>query len=67
MILKTLKEQNIKIIDFIEYSKLSKTQFDYAIRKNDPIYLKGLESKFKEYIDWKIKRLQDVLKQKNTP
>jgi len=61
MILKTLKQHNLKALDFINYAKLSKMQFNYAIKKNDPIYIKGLEDKFREYIKCKITKLEEVL------
>lgn len=61
MILETLKQHNLKALDFINYARLSKNQFNYAIKKNDEIYIKGLEDKFREFIKWKITKLQEVL------
>lgn len=61
MILQTLKQHDLKVLDFINYVKLSKTQFNYAIKKNDAIYMRGLEDKFREFIKWKITKLEEVL------
>ena len=61
MITETLKKYNLKIKEFIEYSNLSKMQFNHAIKKNDPIYMKGLESKLKEFIEYKIKQLKEAI------
>lgn len=60
MIINTLKKYNLKTKEFIEYAKLSKTQFNYAVKKNDDIYMKGLEIKLMEFIKWKIKQLQNI-------
>ena len=54
-IVKTLKDNDLKAKEFIEFAKLSKTQFVWAIKKNDPIYIKGLEDKLIEFIEYKIK------------
>lgn len=60
MIINTLKKYNLKAKEFTEYAKLSKTQFNYAVKKNDDIYMKGLEIKLMEFIKWKIKQLQNI-------
>lgn len=64
MILETLKKHNLKTKEFIEYANLSKTQFNYAIKKNDPIYINGLENKLEEFIEYKIKQLQEAIGEK---
>ena len=61
MIIKTLKENSLQIQEFFRFAKLSKIQFNYAIKKNDPIYIKGLESKLYKFIEWKIKQLRKVI------
>jgi hypothetical protein len=61
MILEIIKKHNLKVIDFMEYAGLSKTQFNWAIKKNDPIYINGLKMKFREFLKWKIKQLQEAL------
>jgi len=58
MITKTLKKLNLQTKEFSEFAGLSKTQFYHITRKNDPIYLKGLESKLLDFIEWKIKQLK---------
>jgi hypothetical protein len=60
MIVKRLKKHNLKTKEFIEFAKLSKTQFNYAVKKNDDIYMKGLEIKLMEFIKWKIKQLKSI-------
>lgn len=60
MITNTLKKYNLKTKEFIEYAKLSKTQFNYAVKKNDDIYMKGLKIKLMEFVKWKIKQLQNI-------
>jgi len=60
MITQTLKQHNLKTKEFYEFAELSKTQFNYAIKKADPIYMKGLEDKLKEFIKWKIERLKTI-------
>ena len=47
MIIEVLKKHNLKTKEFIEFAGLSKTQFNYAIKKNDSIYINGLEYKFR--------------------
>ena len=61
MILQTLKQYDLKVLDFIKYAKLSKTQFNYAIKKNDAVYMRGLEDKLREFIKWKITKLEEFL------
>ena len=64
MIIKILKGYNLQVQEFCKFANLSKTQFNYAIKKNDPIYIKGLESKLFDFIEWKIKKLQEVINDK---
>ena len=61
MIIDTLKKNNLKTKEFIEFAKLSKTQFNYAIKKNDHIYMVGLKSKLKEFIEYKLGQLKRAL------
>jgi len=61
MIIEVLKKHNLKTKEFIEFAGLSKTQFNYAIKKNDSIYINGLENKFREFLKWKIKQLNKIL------
>ncbi len=67
MIIEVLKKHNLKTKEFIEFAGLSKTQFNYAIKKNDSIYINGLKSKLLEFIEWKIKQLQCVKFKKFKP
>ena len=60
-IAKVLKENDLKTKEFIEFAGLSKTQFNYALKKDNYIYIKGLEYKLKEFIKWKIKQLNKIL------
>ena len=60
-IAKVLKENHLKTKEFIEFVGLSKTQFNYALKKDNSIYIKGLEYKLKEFIKWKIKQLNKIL------
>tara|TARA_R110000782_G_scaffold260515_2_gene351779 strand:+ start:619 stop:723 length:105 start_codon:yes stop_codon:yes gene_type:complete len=34
------------------------------MRKNDAIYIKGMEDKLREFISWKIKQLKKVICEK---
>ncbi len=61
MITKTLKQNSLQIQDFCKFAGLSKTQFNYAIKKNDPIYMNGLNNKLFEFIKWKIEQLKGVV------
>jgi hypothetical protein len=61
MILKTLKKHDLKLLEFMNFCNLSKTQFNYALKKNDPIYLQGLSKKLEEFISYKIKHLSTEL------
>lgn len=60
-ILKILKENNLKSKEFINFLNMKTSHFNYAINKNDEIYMKGMEIKLKEFIAWKIKQLQKAL------
>ncbi len=63
MIVETLKKYNLKQLDFLEFSNISKTKLFYALKKQDPIYIDGLKKKFGEYLDWKAKQLQKATDQ----
>ena len=61
IILETLKQNNLKSKEFFDFLEMPKSKFDFTIRKQDPIYMKGMESKLKEFLEWKIKELQNTL------
>jgi predicted XRE-type DNA-binding protein len=61
IILESLKQNNLKSKEFFDFLEMSKSQFDFVMRKQDPIYMKGMESKLKEFLHWKIKELQKIL------
>ncbi len=65
MIIETIRRYNLKQLDFLDYAKISKTRLFYALKKNDPIYIKGLEKKFGEYLAWKTKQLSKVTAEYN--
>ena len=61
MIVETIKKYDLKITEFIEFTGLSRNRFHWVIQKNDPIYIKGLELKLKEFLHYKITQLQQAL------
>lgn len=62
MILQILKKLNLKVKEFCEFAGLSKTQFNHAVKKNDPIYQKGLQLKLKEFLKYKIEQIKKEIK-----
>ena len=62
MIIKILKENSLQIQDFCRFAGINKNRFHYAIKKNDPIYMKGLEGKLYDFLEWKIEQLQETMK-----
>tara|TARA_R110000868_G_scaffold3937_1_gene24142 strand:+ start:482 stop:694 length:213 start_codon:yes stop_codon:yes gene_type:complete len=63
MILEKIKKYDLKINDFIKYTGLSRNRFNWVIKKNDPIYIKGLEVKLQEFLHYKIYQLQRALQE----
>ena len=61
MILKAIKEHNLKAKEFAKFCNLSINQFNYAIKQKDNIYLAGLEIEFKKFIKYKINQLKELL------
>lgn len=62
MILQTLKKLHLKVKEFCEFAGLSKTQFNHAVKKNDPIYQQGLQIKLKEFLKYKIEQIKKEIK-----
>lgn len=62
MTLQTLKKLHLKVKEFSEFAGLSKTQFNYAVKKNDPIYQQGLQVKLKEFLKYKIEQIKKEIK-----
>ena len=58
MILKILAKHNLKVKEFIEFIGVSRGHFFYAIKKNNLVYIKGLEVKLVEFINYKIIQLE---------
>lgn len=65
MILEKIKKYDLKINEFIKFTGLSRNRFNWVIKKNDPIYIKGLEVKLQEFLQYKIKQLQQALNKNN--
>ena len=61
MILEKIKKFDLKVAEFIKFTGLSNNRFNSVIKKNDPIYIKGLELKLQEFLHYKIKQLQEAL------
>lgn len=61
MILEKIKKFDLKVAEFIKFTGLSSNRFNWVIKKNDPIYIKGLELKLQEFLHYKIKQLQEAL------
>ena len=53
-----LAEHNLKVKEFIEFLKVTEGHYFYAVKKNDPIYMEGLQVRLSEFIDRKIVELQ---------
>jgi len=62
MIRETLKKHSLEFQDFCKFAGLSQMQVRYSMKKNDPIYMAGLEKKFNEFIEWKIEQLQKAIR-----
>ena len=62
MILQKIKKCDLKVAEFIEFTGLSRNRFNWVVKKNDPIYIKGLELKLQEFLHYKIDQLQQALK-----
>jgi len=53
-----LANHNLKVKEFIEFLEVTAGHYFYAVKKNDPIYMKGLEVRLTEFIDYKIEELK---------
>ena len=58
----TLKKLDLKCKEFCEFAELSKNEYNHSIKKNDPIYQKGLQVKLKEFLEHKIKQIKKEIK-----
>lgn len=65
MILQKIKKCDLKVAEFIKFTGLSRNRFNWVIKKNDLIYIKGLEVKLQEFLQYKIKQLQQALNKDN--
>lgn len=65
MIPEYIKKYNLKQLDFLQYADLTKTKLFYALKKNDPVYIKGLNKTFGEYLKWKTRQLEKVTQEYN--
>lgn len=63
MIVETLKENNIKQVEFRKYANMTHTEFNYALRKKNPIFLNGLKLKLRDFLKWKANQLNSLAKQ----
>jgi hypothetical protein len=57
-----IKKLNLKSKEFCEFAGLSKNKFNHEIRKNDPIYQRGLQIKLREFLEYKIKQIKKEIK-----
>lgn len=61
MIAEKLKSLDLKILEFAKFCNINKNKLNYVLRTQDPIYMKGLELKLKEFLYYKIKQIQEAL------
>ena len=61
MVAKKLKSLDLKILEFAKFCNINKNKLNHILRTQDPIYMKGLELKLKEFLHYKIKQLQGAL------
>jgi predicted transcriptional regulator len=61
MIVEKLKSLDLKILEFAKFCNINKNKLNHILRTQDPIYMKGLELKLKEFLHYKITQLQQAL------
>jgi hypothetical protein len=55
----TLKKYRLQFQEFANFAGIHRCTLSSAIKRNDEIYMKGLQVKLKEFFKWKIKQLRE--------